>query len=103
MMMARQSAQVTSLDALLRFKASMCQFDEQVRGALASAESDVRRTLWWLQNELPSQWQREIRKRQKELAMAKSELVRAELASSEQRELMRTRTPGDGEGKAPAG
>ncbi len=85
MMMARQSAQVTSLDALLRFKASMCQFDEEVRVRLASAESDVRRTLWWLQNELPGHWQREIRKRQKELAMAKSELVRAELASREQR------------------
>jgi len=83
----RQSARVTSLDALLRFKAALAEFDGQARNALGGAESDVQRTILWLQSDCRNHWSRQIRKRQQEVTLAKNELLRAEL---EQRETKRS-------------
>jgi hypothetical protein len=81
----REAARVTSLEALARFRAAYAEFQEQAKLALANAESDVQRTMWWLQNELKKHWQLQIRKRQQAMALAKSELYRAELASRDER------------------
>ena len=83
----RRSARVTSLDALVRFKAALGEFDENARAALGSAESEIQRTMLWLQSECPNHWGRQIRRRQHDLTLAKSELLRAEL---EQRENKRS-------------
>jgi chromosome segregation ATPase len=80
-----ESARVTSLDALARFRAFYADFGEQARLALSNAESDIQRTLWWLQNDRRQHWQMQIKRRDKILAQAKAELHSAELQSRDSR------------------
>src|SRR5687768_17361308 len=63
-------AKVESLDALKTFRVALFKFAEAVNGALGDAESDMQRTLMWLETEQLSYWQTQIRKRQEALAKA---------------------------------
>src|SRR6185295_3410310 len=56
-------ARVESIDALKSFKAALIKFAEGANVALADAESDIARTVNWLENEQASYWQSEHRKR----------------------------------------
>jgi hypothetical protein len=78
-------ARVTSLDALRHFKAALADFGEQVGLALSEAQSDVQRTVSWLSNDRAMHWQRELKKRQEKLVLAKSELFRKQLESNDTR------------------
>lgn len=78
-------ARVTSLDALRDFKAALIDFAEQAGLALSEAQSDVQRTVGWLTNDRMVHWQREIKKRNEKLALAKSELFRKQLESNDTR------------------
>ena len=80
-----QFARVTSLDALRNFKAAIAEFAEQAGQALSEAQSDVQRTVWWIQHDQPAHWQREIKKRTEKLNLAKTELFRKQLESNDTR------------------
>lgn len=78
-------ARVTSIDALRQFKAALADFAEQVGLALSEAQSDVQRTVSWMSNDRLMHWQRELKKRNEKLALAKSELFRKQLESNDTR------------------
>jgi hypothetical protein len=56
-------ARVESLDALKSLKVAMIKFAEGATLAIGDAESEVNRTLMWLQMEQTSYWQGQLRKR----------------------------------------
>ena len=78
-------AKVTSIDALREFKASIAEFAELAGLALSEAQSDVQRTIWWLQHDQAAHWQREIKKRTEKLNQAKAELFKKQLESNDTR------------------
>ena len=80
-----KSAKVTSIDALLQFKAALVDFSEAVQMSLSEASSDVNRVQSWLRNDRIIYWKQQIRYRNNRLADARSELMRAEIASSDTR------------------
>src|SRR3712207_3464785 len=65
-----QGVKVESLDALRSFRIALFKFGEAVTVALGDAESDMQRTLMWLQTEQVSHWQGQIKKRTEALARA---------------------------------
>jgi len=58
--MARAS--ITDTQELLRFRAKLVKFADELRVALSDADGEVQRTLAWLEGEAPNHWQRQIRK-----------------------------------------
>src|SRR6478735_5907528 len=63
-------ARVESLDALKIFRAALFKFAESIGIAIGDAESEMQRTLTWLEVEQNTYWQSQIRKRQEALAKA---------------------------------
>lgn len=57
------SARVQSVDALMHFRVALWKFAEAANVALGDAESEVQRTLSWLQGEQQQFWTGQIRKR----------------------------------------
>jgi hypothetical protein len=84
-MIMAEFARVTSIEALRNFKGALADFAEQVGLALSEAQSDVQRTVAWLSNDRLMHWQREFKKRQEKLALAKSELFRKQMESNDTR------------------
>lgn len=80
-----QFARVISIDILRDFKAALTEFAEQAGVALSEAQSDVQRTIFWLQHEQQAHWQREIKKRNEKLAQAKAELNKKQIATNDVR------------------
>jgi hypothetical protein len=56
-------ARVENLDSLQRLKIAMVKFAEGANVALGDAESEVNRTMIWLQNEQTTYWKSQLRKR----------------------------------------
>ena len=79
----RQTARVTSIDALKDFKRALDQFMTVAATALGEAASHVQRTTWWIENEQTTYWKAEQRKRGARLAEAKNELFRAQLEAQQ--------------------
>jgi len=77
-----ERAEVRSIEALRAFKAALKDFDEAARQALGEAQGDVMRTGGWLQNDRAIHWKQQLRYRQNRLADARSELMRAEIATA---------------------
>lgn len=69
---------VTSIEALVSFRESLCTFSEDVREALSAAEADIHRTFDWLEEEL-KWWQKEIYRRQDLVGQAKVALNRKKM------------------------
>jgi hypothetical protein len=67
-------ARVDSLEALKFFKIALVKFGQSISVALDDADSEVSRTLNWLENEAQSYWQQQIRKRHEALEKAKEAL-----------------------------
>ena len=57
------TARVQSIDALKHFRVALWKFAEAANVALGDAESEVQRTLSWLQGEQQQFWSGQIRKR----------------------------------------
>lgn len=70
-----QSARVTSIDALADWKSALAVFGDHAREAVVTIELEVRRMFDWLDDQRKF-WQAEIRRREDEVAQAKSELWR---------------------------
>src|SRR3954463_12923340 len=56
-------ARVDSLDSLQALKVALVKFAESAMVALSDAESEVSRTMMWLENEQTAYWQNQVRKR----------------------------------------
>jgi hypothetical protein len=68
-----QSAEVHSTDKLKELHAALARFGVQARGALDTAESEIRHTLDGLQDQL-RYWQGEIHRRQEDVNRARASL-----------------------------
>jgi uncharacterized protein (DUF3084 family) len=79
----REAANVRSIDAIKRFRAGLCEFADTSRNALAEAQSDIQRTIWWLQQDQMTHWQTQLRKRTERVNQARTELARAQLAAGD--------------------
>ena len=80
--MSGDRADVRSIDVIDRFRATLVGFVDAGRAALLEAESDLDRTILWLDRDRVPHWNRQIRKRQELLTRAKSELYRKQMQSS---------------------
>lgn len=67
-------ARVDSLEALKFFKIALVKFGQSISVALDDADSEVARTLNWLENDAQSHWQQQIRKRHEAMEKAKEAL-----------------------------
>jgi len=57
------SAKVGSIDAINAFRVALVKFGEYAYAALTDAESEISRTMVWLENEQRQYWQSQLRKR----------------------------------------
>src|SRR2546428_14106172 len=76
-----ERAQVTSVEAIESFRASLILFLSKARPALEEVTSDVLRTRLWLENDQRNHWDREMRVRSRELERAQAELFSARLSN----------------------
>jgi hypothetical protein len=67
-------ARVESIDALKSLKAAMLKFAEGSNMALGDAESEIMRTVMWLENEQTAYWQLQQRKRSEMVGRCKEAL-----------------------------
>jgi hypothetical protein len=90
-------ATVHSIDDLKDFRAQLALYGEDTLGALGAVESEVRRTVRWLEEERPVFWQEQIKRRREAVSMARGEVFRRNLQKrpgytppmSEQKEALR--------------
>jgi hypothetical protein len=75
-----QSANVRSIQAIRDFRAALATFAEDARNALSSSEMEVRRTRDWLTRDQLVYWQTQVKRRNEELSMARTELHRRRLS-----------------------
>lgn len=69
-----QSANVTSVDAIRQFAASVIAFQEEARLCLTMLDSQLRQILFWLERDRPSFWKREIENCLRDIADARVRL-----------------------------
>lgn len=79
-MPAATNARVTSLDVLDDFRAKLLVYIEKANRILDDVNDDVARTRVWLQSDRLPYWKRQVRQKEKELAIADQELMTARLA-----------------------
>jgi len=75
-----ERAQVTSLDALDSFRASLITFMAKARSASAEAGEQVQQTRSWLQNDRRIHWEDQCRRRRRVLEEAQQEYFNAKLS-----------------------
>lgn len=80
-----EGANVTSIDAIQRFRTRLIDFSEEAQLAMSQADFDIQRTIGWLKHDRMMHWKHEIKRRRKELDIAKSELFRKQLESKDTR------------------
>jgi hypothetical protein len=68
------TARVHDIDVLKTFRAQIFKFAESAGIALGDAESEIHRTIGWLENDQRQHWESELRKRQAKLTQAKEKL-----------------------------
>ncbi len=71
------SANVTSLDAIRKFRQSLLRFAEEASDAVVGLQMEVTRALEWLEHDRPHYWKAQIRKCQEQVSQARAELERA--------------------------
>ncbi len=79
-----ERAQVTSVEALESFRASLILYLSQARPAVEEVVDDVHRTRIWLQSDRISHWEHEVRRRRAALEQARQELLSARLSALRQ-------------------
>jgi hypothetical protein len=75
-----ERAKVSSIEALESFRTSLIIYLEKATGALDEISDDVLRTRLWLQNDRRAHWEREVRRRSRELEEKQQELFSARLS-----------------------
>jgi hypothetical protein len=74
--MSQERADVRSIEVIDRFRVTLAEFVDAGRNALIEAESDLDRTIMWLDRDRVPHWTRQIRRREELVTRAKSELYR---------------------------
>lgn len=74
-----EHVRVESVEALQKFRSSLCKFAEIVTVGLDEAEADIRRTSFWITQEQHKYWKRQAEKRAELYARAKSDLNRKKM------------------------
>jgi len=80
--MSQERADVRSIEVIDRFRATLAEFVDAGRSALVEAESDLDRTILWLDRDRAPHWIRQIRRREELVTRAKSELYRKQTQAS---------------------
>ncbi|MBC01682.1 MAG: hypothetical protein CMJ34_00050 [Phycisphaerae bacterium] len=80
--MSNERADVRSIEVIDAFRATLAGFVDAGRAALLEAESDLEKTILWLDRDRIGHWNRQIRKRQELLTRARSELYRKQMQTS---------------------
>jgi len=68
------AAKIESVEALRHFRASLIKFATEARAALDIGDSDVQRTVSWVQDEARAFWSRQVHKCSDEVAQAAAAL-----------------------------
>jgi hypothetical protein len=79
--MSSNQAKVTSLDALDALRASLIIFLSKARRSLDDAGDELRRMRAWLQHDMRTRWESEVRRCARVLEAAEQELFSAKLSS----------------------
>jgi hypothetical protein len=74
-------AQITSVEAIESFRASLIVFLSQARPVLDEVANEMSRMRLWLQNDQRMFWEQELRRRERRLEEAKQELFNATISS----------------------
>jgi hypothetical protein len=72
-------ASVHSVDSLKDLRVALALYSEDTLGALGAVESEVRRTVRWLDEERPYYWQDQIKRRREKVSMARAEVFKKNL------------------------
>ncbi len=75
-------ADVRSIDSLKDFRVALALFSDDALSALGAVDSEVRRTLQWLQHDRREYWQQQIKRRREAVASAQAEVFRRKLAKT---------------------
>lgn len=76
-----QGANVRSVDALKDVRLALISFSEDARAALTTVDMEVRRMRDWLEREQLSYWRAQVKRREEEVNMARSDLHRRRLSA----------------------
>ena len=74
-----ESAKVESIEALKLLKLALIKFATVCKGSMADVESDISRTVMWLDGEQSGYWQQQIRKREMHLNRCREALRQKQL------------------------
>jgi hypothetical protein len=66
------SARVTSIEAVERFRAALARFGDQANSALLELDQQINRALHWLDHEAPARWREEIRRCYEQVARTRT-------------------------------
>jgi hypothetical protein len=72
-------AEVRSIEALKDFRTALALYGEDTLAALGAVELELRRSVYWLEQDRPLYWQEQIKRRREMVAAARSELFRRQL------------------------
>ena len=76
-----KSANVRSTEALKEFRIAMCNFADDVRGALGGVEMELKRFRDWLERDQLGYWQMQVKRRHEMLMDARAALHKKKLAA----------------------
>ena len=79
-----ERAQVTSVEAIESFRASLILFLSKVRPTLEEVSDEVLRLQAWIQNDQRRLWESQLRRRGRQLEEARQELFNATLSNLQQ-------------------
>lgn len=80
--MSQEQADVRSIEVIDRFRVTLTEFVDAGRNAIIEAESDLDRTIMWLERDRQPHWIRQIRRREELVTRARSELYRKQTQMS---------------------
>lgn len=72
-------ANVRSLDALRKLRVALLRFEDESRRSMSAIIVEAQRVLWWLQQEQPSYWKRQIQVAYQQLAEARAMLMKCRM------------------------
>lgn len=81
-MSVSESARVISSEALKQAKAAMVEFSDSIIAALSSVDADINRVSFWLNQDRPAHWKRQVRLREEDINRIKTEIMRKRIIAA---------------------
>lgn len=72
-------ATVLSVEALQQFRGALALYGEETLAAIGAVEAEVRRTVFWLEQNRPAYWHEQIKRRKEMVSQARGEVFRKKL------------------------